>query len=118
MRSLLSCVVVLCLLLAAGSARAGDPLPAEEPHWYGGRLLLADAAAVAVFAVGGSQGGAPVAVLGVGGWALGSPIVHATHGSVGRGVVSLALRVGLPLMGFMLGKSSSEGCWRGANASD
>jgi hypothetical protein len=128
-RALLWSMLPCALLLAANPARADDiPLEAAPPvadsapatvsHWYGGRLLLADAASLAVLAGGASLRATPVALLGFAGLFVASPIVHAAHAGLGRGVTSLALRLALPTLGFLLAKSATDGCWRDPNASD
>jgi hypothetical protein len=119
------------LLLAwAGSAHADDAVPdpdsprtelapaAVETHWYGGRVLLADAASLAVLAGGAALDAPPVIALGVAGWFLASPVLHAQHATVGRGLGAFALRLGLPLAGFLVAKTLTNGCWRDPNASD
>lgn len=117
------------LFALAGRAHAGegptDPSPSvegaeelTETHWYGGRLLLADGASLAVLAAGGSLRSTPVFLAGFAGWFLASPIAHAEHAGLGRGAASLVLRVGLPALGLLAGQSSANGCWREVGASD
>jgi hypothetical protein len=109
--------------LAAGAARADEGRAESAPaawqsHWYGGRLLLADGASVALMAAGGQTESLPLLGLGLAAWAVTSPILHAQHAGVPRAVGSLALRVGLPALGFLLAKSATDGCWRDPSASD
>lgn len=97
---------------ARAQARSPAPAPAPIPtssvgearsHWYGGQILVADAAALAVSTTGAvlagrddvGKGIAPtVALLGLGGWVLSSPFVHAGHRQPGRALASLAMRTG------------------------
>jgi len=77
--------------------------PAAGSQWYGWQILLSDAA---VFSVAGFTQNPRIAY----GWVGGGAIVHLSHGNVGRGLVSGALRVGLPLVGLYLGAASARGC--------
>jgi hypothetical protein len=118
------------VLALAGQARAAadvpedapaaveDAEPALVPHWYGGRVLLADGASVAVLAAGGALRSTPVLVAGLAGWFLAAPVVHARHATFGRGAASFALRVGLPTLGLLVGQAASRGCWNDVGASD
>jgi len=103
---------------AVGEAAPDSPPAASAWHWYGGRILLADGASLAVMTAAGFADAPPLLVVGAAGWVLASPILHAQHGSLARGVGALALRVGLPVSGFLIGKALTEGCWRDPNASD
>jgi hypothetical protein len=72
-------------------------------EWYGGAILLTDglslaSAVAAVF----TQSSAPAAFA-LGGYALGGPIVHVAHGEPLRGLGSLGLRAGLPVVGGLSG---------------
>jgi hypothetical protein len=82
--------------------------------WYGGTILGVDALAASLMAVGvaSSSGGL---FLGSGvAFTLGGPIVHGIHRDGGKAVVSLGLRVGLPvvggLVGVFAGASGGEDC--------
>lgn len=73
---------------------------ATKTRWYGWQTLLADASTpLLAFA-------APEAMLG--GYLLGAPIVHAAHERWGAAVLSLGLRVGLPLAGAALGSAGAN----------
>jgi hypothetical protein len=96
----------------------------DEPvRWYRGSMAVADAAAVGVLMMGVSRADPGAGYRSTqwyflpGALAIASfgPIVHGLHGNGVGAVESLALRVGLPLLGAMLGsasygKSCSDGC--------
>jgi len=97
--------------------------PQEPVRWYRGEMLLADTAAVGVGVIGLSfadSGGGYRAVEwyylpGALAFAAAGPIVHGLHHDSTGAVESLALRIGLPLVGAMLasasyGKSCYDGC--------
>jgi hypothetical protein len=107
-------------LLSAASARAGEadteepapialqprPLPEAAPPagartWYGWQIMLADAASF--LCVGATEQEACLA-----GFALSGPVVHTLHGNPGRGIVSLGLRVGLPIIGGLIGSAAAD----------
>lgn len=71
--------------------------PAER-SWYGWQILLADAASFACVGVTEQE----ACLLG---FALSGPVVHTLHGRPGRGLASLGLRVGLPLIGALIGSA-------------
>jgi hypothetical protein len=122
--------ILTCALLRAAPVRAEEPDVAPEagaaeepalsvaPHWYGGRVLLADGVSLALLAGGAAARLDPVAVVGFAGWFLAAPIVHGSHAGVSHALGSLALRVGLPLVGLAIGQAASDGCWRQPGASD
>ena len=99
-------LVVLCpyaapkleapVVQAAASAPA--PAKATRTEWYGWQILLGDGASLASGIATGllSEPGTGAAV-GLTGYALGAPVVHWSHGQVGQGFGSLALRVGTPV---------------------
>jgi hypothetical protein len=126
MTKLLGTVLAVVVALAAASARA-QSLPAygEEPTarvdppqpGTGYRLQIIAADALSVAALGGLAitqhyaynprisdvvGGAAL-----GGYALGGPIIHMAHRQWNRGAISLALRVGLPVIGAVVGFKSA-----------
>lgn len=86
-------------------------MPASTPHWYGGQVLLADGASLAlgfVLAKTGSSDGALVALAGA--WMVGAPIVHAVHRRPGTAVGSLAMRAGLTLGAYYAGGPCKTTC--------
>lgn len=72
--------------------------PAAVADAYRDELLIADASAVAVAALG--RGHAPIGYVGSAGMLLGSPAVHLAHGNYGRAAGALALRGGSVLMTY------------------
>jgi hypothetical protein len=82
-------------------------------RWYGGEVLGSDAVALSLLLIGigaassanGSNDGLAAGLSVTSGfvYVLGGPIVHWAHGHVGAGFGSLALRVGLPFAGGLLG---------------
>jgi hypothetical protein len=112
-------VALTCTLLVASTARGEEPArePPVEPHWYGGSVLLADGLSLGLFA-GGAAVTPSLAIAGAAGWVLAAPIIHASHAGFGHAAGSLGLRLGLPLLGMLLGAAAVDGCWREPNASD
>jgi hypothetical protein len=100
------------------------PIQVEtRSQWYGWQTLSTDGAALGVLTLGGalvdndnSESGRAVigsfVGLGAGAYVFGGPIVHAAHQNWGAAAASLGLRVGLPLMGILIG-SAVDSC--GAN---
>jgi hypothetical protein len=93
---------------------SSDPSPesaASTPAssgWYGWQILLADTASITLVFAGGARSDAAVTA-GLAGWIGAGPAVHLAHGDVGKGALSLALRLGLPLLGAWAG-SRIAGC--------
>lgn len=79
---------------------------ATHPSWYGWQLLAADAGVVGLASAGflfpQQNGGAKVGAAVVA-YILDGPILHAVHGRGGNAWRSLALRLGLPLAGALVG---------------
>jgi hypothetical protein len=103
------------LIAQAGIASAAPdllppPSPAQPPDvdapgdtvWYGYKLMLADAASVALVMAGASTNSDALAMTGLGGTFLGAPLVHAVEGRGGRAVGSLGLRLLMPIAGAAL----------------
>jgi hypothetical protein len=95
------------------AVRADTPLPSTGYHL---QMLAVDAASVASaltgFAIEGDHQYNPrvsevLRGAGMGGYALGGPIVHLAHRQYGRAGISLALRVGLPILGAAVGAWSA-----------
>lgn len=92
-----------------------EPPPVAPPSgrtWYGWQNLTADGAAVVflVFAAGASgQGNDSLAWASLTTYALGGPIIHLAHGNPGTALGSVALRVGAPIGGAMLGCGAGGG---------
>jgi hypothetical protein len=67
--------------------------------------LAVDIGAAVLFATTSSTDLYVAAWSSVGIYALGAPIIHALHDNSGRGAGSFVLRVGLPPLGFWIGKT-------------
>jgi len=94
---------------AAPPIPIGPAAPVQE-RWYGWQTLLTDAGAItltiALTANADERDDAAVIgafVIGASVFALGSPIVHGAHDHWGKAGVSLALRLGLSLIGAAIG---------------
>lgn len=106
-------------------ARAPEPAPqqapgeAPEPEYDDYRMALLAIDVVAVSATvaglvmsenGREDTGSYLIVGGLGVYAFGSPIVHLAHGQPKRSFWSLGLRVGVPIIGFLIGYSAATQC--------
>jgi hypothetical protein len=94
---------------AAEDAPSSSPAPNPERIWYGWQTLAADGGSILLGGVTAlvTQSNAKLENLGPGlflaGYGLGAPIVHFAHGNAGGGGASIALRLGLPLVGGIAG---------------
>jgi hypothetical protein len=70
-------------------------------------VLIADGIGVALLVGGLATENADVAALGVTSLVLATPIVHTAKGHPGRGLLSLTLRIGLPLAGSIIAFDSA-----------
>jgi len=122
--------VLLAAFLLARPATAGAASIYGDGEQPGGRvetpppgtgyhleMLAVDAASLTAVVTGGviegNHGYNPLVseVLrgaGVSGYVLGGPIVHLVHRQYGRAGISLALRVGLPMLGAVVGLSTAS----------
>jgi hypothetical protein len=109
---------------------SASPSPSID-RWYGWQILIADAGALGftALALGASAAHSsdaaalPPLAVAAGSFVFGGPVVHAVHGHWGKAGGSLALRVGLPLLGWLAGAGvgqgschynyDHEGCWVG-----
>jgi hypothetical protein len=110
------------VLLAASTARAQSQ-PTEEAGGYRWQIAATDVAFIGATAGGLALEGRGVLdnlpsnmLMGIGipGYFLGAPIVHVAHREYGRAGVSLALRLGLPILGGAIGArfaSCTPGEW-------
>ncbi len=95
-------------------ARSVTPTDPEEDWiarrgvWYGSQTLGCDALSVLVFSAA-LGGGTPLAVAGVSGFVLGAPIVHMVHENAWVAGVSLAMRLGFPVLGAWIGTKLDRG---------
>ena len=95
--------------------------PDESPRrWYGWQTLATDGSALLLIgasistASGGSDSAsATLGFAALGAYALGGPIAHFAHANVGRGLASLGMRVGGPVLlgyaGYLLENCGSGG---------
>lgn len=90
-------------------ARNASLAPAPSGRWYGWQVLLCDLAAEG-FGLAAVLSRSAILLVPSGALhALGGPIVHWSHGNAGRGFASLGLRLGLPLVGALIGAATSNG---------
>jgi hypothetical protein len=84
-----------------------QPLPEAPaaPASYRWQVVTADAVAIGSLALASQNQSKDLGMFALASYALGAPIVHAANGHAGRALGSLALRVGLPLLGGYLGGS-------------
>ena len=76
------------------------PVPPESGS-YGAQIVFADLGAILVGALVSNQSDSAIPILAT--WSLASPLVHAAHGHPGRGLLSLLLHVGAPIVGGYVG---------------
>jgi hypothetical protein len=118
-------LLVATIVTASAPVQAAPPgmTPAVDPAMppapsdatiaqpsYRAQLALADAAVVGVSLLGSlSANNNAVPTLVIGTYLLGSPAIHLAHDHGSRAVASLGLRLGLPLLGAMLGAGAACG---------
>jgi hypothetical protein len=112
-------LVVLSLLAAVATARADapgltppiEPAPAEPADTGSYRLqtALCDVAAIGLFTIAANSNGNAAGSLGLGMYIAGAPVVHLYHHHNARALASVALRVGLPILGGLVGSALSSG---------
>lgn len=108
-------IIAFTIVAAAAASAAAQTEPVEtesetveERRWYGKPVVIADLAGVGMFVLAGltdPDGSAEnLYVAGIlGPWLLGGPIVHLVEGNYGRAGLSLGLRLGLPVVGALVG---------------
>lgn len=85
-------------------APAFDPVAVRgRRNWYGWQVLLVDVGSIAVNVVGIVAESRVLSGVGAIAQFIGAPIVHWTHRRVGFGFASLGVRLGLPLLGALVG---------------
>jgi hypothetical protein len=115
MRSVVVAGVVLVGLMcqrAYGDSQL-EPLESPEPprvESYRGTALSADGVALGLVAAGIATDGKVLSLLGVSTYVLASPLGHLSHRRYGRAAASVAMRVGLPLLGALIGDGMSRDC--------
>jgi hypothetical protein len=107
MRTTLVAGVLALAISSAPSAHAADKRPvddmASERHWYGAPILIADAAAAGAILASVYFRSDTLIGAGLVSFAGVPPVVHALHRRGGRGLGSLGLRLGLPIVGAFIG---------------
>ncbi len=87
---------------ARPEAKSGEAA-ARQSSWYGYQGMMVDGAAAALI-VGGAKTEMPhLFALSFATYALGAPIVHLVHGSPGKFVADLGIRLGAPVVGGLTG---------------
>src|SRR6185436_7990319 len=117
---------VAVLACARNAAAADEPAPAAaETSWYGWQTLLSDAGVIGLWSLaaavddakygsGGARqsyevGSTALVALGFATYGLGAPAIHLAHGREGTALRSLALRLGLPVAGALVGVMIGSG---------
>lgn len=75
------------------------PKATPKRRWYGYQTMLADWPALALVIAGVESEQTAATVAGASLWVVGGPLIHVAHGNLGRGLLSLSLRVGGPALG-------------------
>ena len=74
------------------------PAVETEPHWYGGRILVADALALGLgYAAVQGTDSESMMLLALGSFVVTPAVMHLQHGRPARALASAGLRLGLPL---------------------
>jgi hypothetical protein len=103
-------VVVALIILAGQRAHAEAPEPDEAVASYRTTTLKPDGVALGLAVAGIATSESSLGFLGAGTYAVGAPLVHLTKQRYGRALASVALRVGLPLLGVLIGDSIPRDC--------
>ncbi|MGE5186901.1 MAG: hypothetical protein ACM31C_32845 [Acidobacteriota bacterium] len=90
-------------VLSPPSLTEPAPAPVKQTEWYGWQILAADGATFALAA--GTEHG-EIAF----GWIGTGAAIHAAHHNYTRSLLSVGLRVGLPILGASVGAANSQGC--------
>jgi hypothetical protein len=80
----------------------------EHENWYGWQTLAVDGTSLAVAIGGAASNVGALGGFGLVGYVAGAPIVHFAHGHVGTGFASAGLRVGLPIVGALIGFAAED----------
>lgn len=107
-------LVVVAVVLAYQSAEANPPLaePPAQPAVasYRGATLTADGVSVGLVVLSDLADAESLVWIGISTYVVGAPFVHLTKGRPGRAAASLAMRVGLPALGLVIGDSIPRDC--------
>jgi hypothetical protein len=86
---------------------ASGQTPQPQPSWYGWQVWAADAAVLAItYACVSKTDGECLWTLP--GYLLAGPIIHSVHNRPARGLGSVALRIGAPLLGAYVGAETTD----------
>lgn len=114
-------IAVIAAVLVVLTSVAAAQAPGETMSWapeetppssqapqvvkasYRGQVLLADGLSLGMIILGPVGGNDELTGLGFAGYFVGAPIVHIAHGRGGAALQSLGLRMGLPILGGMIG---------------
>lgn len=86
--------------------------PQYETRWYGWQTLIADGVSLGLVVGGGYANSGGVVYAGIMTYFLAPPIIHFAHGHVGKGFLSMGLRVGMPIA-LGLGLAAASNCSSG-----
>jgi hypothetical protein len=92
------------------AVQVAPPLPVVTRSWYGYQLMASDAASIGMLFTRGTAPLGGITFFGA------PPTIHGLHGNLRMAIVSPAMRIGLPLVGMVLG-SSAEHCERNPDSS-
>ena len=84
------------------------PTPPQVKTWYGGKILAADAAMVATLVVAVGTKSTPIAAIGGISYFVTPAVIHGVHGRGGLSVLSVVLRIALPIAGVAMGASMAN----------
>jgi hypothetical protein len=88
---------------AALATQEAFPPTVRSVEWYGWQTLAADAGVAATWLAAYELHLDMLTGIGTAGYLAATPLIHAFHGEKGSGLVSVGLRVSLPLVGALSG---------------
>lgn len=106
-------VVAIAIALTCQRAHADSPPPEPDRPVvasYRGTTLAFDGIALGLVVAADAADAPFLAVLGAGTYVVGAPIAHMTNQRYGRAAASMAMRVGLPLLGLIIGDNLPRDC--------
>ncbi|WP_394842999.1 hypothetical protein LZC95_38805 [Pendulispora brunnea] len=124
MRNIVTAAAVALLLGLSSTASAADATepkskePATEVRWYGYQTFLSDAASTALIIGAAHSENVVLATLGAGTYLVGGPLIHVLNGHPQAVGPSVAVRLGIPAVGGLIGAgigaaTSGGGDWSG-----